>query len=380
MRRIVALALAVVLIFVGMSSASAESVTSFSEKISSMAILAAEYLESVRVPIGSSCTALGFSSEVFMNMTVGTPFVVHRFTEEGEIISDDIYMCPLIYNGDIVGQIEIYYDPISLTYCYSMGTAYAEPLDDLVQTSVLSNGDNLVFGNMGDKFFATDGQSVFVLFDAPIEDECIELSQIEQQCKNIKLKASKNSTSVKSITSSQVVTATQVNTQQTRGTNGLLAVPHVAQNGGICGVAAWASVLNFRFNTTYTTYTLTNAMTDSGYRNGSTGIPNMSDYKNFANDVYNAGCVTTASPPSFSRVEAAIDAGKPIMGAWYSGTGSSKVCHAILIVGYLEKSDGYLYYIKNPWYVTTSVISVSSSSNVVCVDGTYTWTLSTVVY
>lgn len=45
-----------------------------------------------------------------------------------------------------------------------------------------------------------------------------------------------------------------------------LPVPHVAQTG-VCGVAAWAAVLNYRFGTSYTNATLATAMADD-YSNG----------------------------------------------------------------------------------------------------------------
>lgn len=116
------------------------------------------------------------------------------------------------------------------------------------------------------------------------------------------------------------------------------------------------------------------------YSNGTGGIPNMDDYRDYANDVHDAGCVR-ANSLSFSTMKSSINNGKPIMGSWYSGSGTDKTWHAIIITGYVQNStSNYTYVLKNPWYDYTQTITVTSASSVVYADAGYTWNLSQSVY
>ncbi|WP_300714796.1 hypothetical protein [uncultured Acetatifactor sp.] len=108
----------------------------------------------------------------------------------------------------------------------------------------------------------------------------------------------------------------------------------------------------------------------------------MKDYRDFANDKYNAGCVYVV-PPSLLSVKTIISNNKPIMGYWESGTGSDFKTHAILITGYSYKgtvpAEDY-YIVRNPWYTYAQWIGVTDSSSVVYVNGSRTWKLKSVVY
>lgn len=385
MRRFLALLLTLVMIFACTNSVSAAPTNDSSESVSSLSAsariagLAAEYLMRIRPKVGTSCTSLGFSTEAFLNMSVGTPFVVHRFNESGEVISDDVYMCPLVYENEVVGQLEIYYDPVAAGYCYALGTAYAEPLNNLMEVAACKRNDSFVFGSIGGKFFATDGTRVEILFDASITEQSVDVSQIEGLCKIVRSNADKNSIKINDIKIPQAETSQRDTITPIPGSQRLLAVPHVAQNGGVCGIAAWAAVLNYRFNTAYNTATLTSIMENGGYMDDD-GLPTMSHYRDYANYRHNAGCVVGYSPPSFTTVEAVIDANKPIMGSWYTGTGSSKRYHAVIIVGYIENIFSYTYYVKNPVYTNTQMISVASSHEVLYVYDGSTWRLNQIVY
>ena len=106
----------------------------------------------------------------------------------------------------------------------------------------------------------------------------------------------------------------------------------------------------------------------------------MDDYRDYANDVHDAGCVR-ANSLSFSTMKSSINNGKPIMGSWYSGSGTDKTWHAIIITGYVQNStSNYTYVLKNPWYDYTQTITVTSASSVVYADAGYTWNLSQSVY
>lgn len=349
----------------------------------SISTLAAQHLKNMKVQLDTSCETLGFSYTTFMNMSTGTPFTVYTFDTDGNVVSDDVYLCPLIYSNQIVGTIGIYYDTLSSSYCYSISTSHAAQFNELMYTTRLNRSSGVVIGHIGDKLFATDGTNVLVLFDEPGDDSnSVNISHIKEICGIVKSNAISNYLPITSIAGNEEANIQREEINPVRSLPNPLPVPHVEQvDGGVCGIAAWAAVLNYRFGTSYTNSSLDTAMNSGGYNNGDSGIPIMTDYRDFANDEYNAGCVFSSSPLSFSGVSTAINAGKPIMGAWYSGSGSRKIYHAIIITGYQRiSSSNYTYHLKNPWYENTVAITVTSSSSVVYPDYNYTWQLSQVVY
>ena len=349
-------------------------------------ILAANHLASMKNQIFDTCETLGFDKNVFLNMCVGTPFTVYSFDSNGNILSDDVHMCPLLYLGDVVGTIGVYYDAESSSYCYSLGTTYALELNELFHSKKMDKRSGLVIGHLADKLFATDGRNTTILFDEPSNGRAsVDVNEICDVCKAIRSSVSENS--FESFFSVSVSPTAEINANTSSSSllsvqaPNPLPIPPVYQGPGICGVAAWASVLNYRFGTRYDTPGLTSLMQRGNYTNGTDGKPCMTDYRDYANDKHNAGCTYLSSPPSFSKVTSAIGSNRPIMGCWCSGTGSDKDYHAIVITGYIKNSrTNYTYYVKNPWYDSATTITVTSASNVVYVDGSYTWKLLNVVY
>lgn len=392
MKKLVSLIMSIAMIFsIGTSPALAVGINDNADiKISAncsddIACLAAQHLQTMKEQIGDSCAAIGFTPDVFYNMTAAAPFTVYTFDEVGRIITDDVYMSPLVYADKIVGTIGIYYDSETGSYHYSLGTTYAAELNELFCSTDLDANSGLVIGRLGDKLFATDGAGASILFENPIDSTRpapINETKIEDICAAVKANAAQQYATITAIGGAErenPATFASNEIQPRLGPNPI-PIPHVKQTG-VCGIAAWASVLNYRFDTSYTNATLATKMINGGYNNGDGGNPNMTDYKNFANDTHSAGCVYISSPPSFSTVTSAIGAIKPIMGCWSSGTGSNKEYHAIVITGYKKNSStNYTYYVKNPWYEDATTITVTSSSNVVYVDGSYTWKLLDSVY
>lgn len=148
---------------------------------------AEEFLQSMQQSVGENCEALGFTAEVFQNMTAGEPFAVYAFDLTGAVISADTYMCPLICGEQVVGQIGIAYDPSAGIYNCSLGTNYAEGLHEMLYTQVLNKNLGIVVGQMGDKLFATDGEKVLILFDQPGDlEEPVDTETIESLCGIVK--------------------------------------------------------------------------------------------------------------------------------------------------------------------------------------------------
>lgn len=356
--------------------------TTCSEDIS---FLVSQHLRTLQKQIGSSCTSIGFDPIVFMNMTASSPFTVYTFDKHGEVISDDVYMSLLMYSGEVVGTIGVYYDSASDSYQYSLGTNYADEMNSLLKETALEVSEGIIIGRLGDKLFATDGSKAEILFEYPMLVGGAALAKevcVDDLCSIIKKNAV--ATFCELTVDNDVGVARDRcmanEAAQPRLTPNPIPILHVNQTG-LCGAAAWASVLNYRFSTNYTNYSLEMSMLNGGYANGTDGDPCMTDYRDYANDQHNAGCVYISSPPSFSTVITAIGSVKPIMGSWYSGSGSDKVYHAIVITGYVCNSwNSYTYYVKNPWYQNATTITISSSSNVVYVDGPYTWNLLDSVY
>lgn len=350
--------------------------------------LAAQHLRSMQEQLGADCVAIGFQPDVFMNMTAMTPFTVYTFDENGKIVSNDTYMSLLIYSSRVVGTIGIGYDE-SGNYCYSLGTNYAEEMNTLLHSTDLTVNEGIVVGRFGDKLFATDGIRVKILLETPMNLQgkaSCEKVQISDICGEAKKNAGESFCEIVAIDDAAAVKNETYKAEEQQPTRlakdppNPMPIPHIEQTG-VCGAAAWAAVLNYRLKTNYDNDSLETAMHNGGYANGTGGNPKMTDYRDYANDVHDAGCVHISSPPSFSKLTKAIDAGRPIMGCWGSGSGSDKSYHAVVITGYIKNSaNNYTYYVKNPWHPNATTITVTSSSSVVYPDANYTWTLLDSVY
>lgn len=316
--------------------------------------VASDYLDSIKKQFKSDSSVLGISKEELSGSMLGDSFTIQVCDELGrDISSPESVSFPVIYDDRIIGILELFYDANSAKYGYTFGKAYADELNSLKDNKSINAESELFVRYSADKLIVTDGTNEALIREFkiehtdPVDSDCYQNEEVYP---------------VRSMSSY----------------SNPLPVPHVAQTG-VCGIAAWAAVLNFRFGTSYTNASLATAMS-SGYCHGTSGNPNMTDYKNFANDMFYAGCTVGYNPPSFSTVKSCIDSGKPIMGSWYSGSGSSKVYHAIIITGYVANIFNYTYTVKNPWYNYTQTIYVPDSNNVVYVNGGVYWYLQQTVY
>lgn len=354
-----------------------------SEEISA---LAAQYLANMKVQAGSLCVALGYTQEEFYGMSAGTPFTVYGFDETGKVCSDDYYMCPLIYNGEIIGLISMVYDETVQEYTYKLSKNHAAELNALLDSDTLNAASGLVIGSMGDKLFATDGTDVSILFDAPDEGVTISADAIRNVCNTAKISSGKNYAQVMKVT--EFTTPITALNQERSGTlpNALDVVP-VLQDNGICGVASWATVLNYRFRTSYTEASLRQAMLELGTWNDPLySSPTMTNYRDYANRVHDAGCVFINATPSISVVSSAIGSYKPVMGCWDATSPTrGDLEHSVLIVGYTRNSPnpGYTYCVLNPWYDYTELTSFLDPNNVTYTTKsgeTLIWHLTSAVY
>lgn len=317
--------------------------------------IASEYLDSIKAQFISDPLVLGITKEELSGAVLGDSFTVQVYDDYGkDVSSDQTASYPVIYDNNIIGILELFYDSKNDQYGYTFGKAYADELNSLKRNKAFSDDAELCVIFSENKLIATDGKNKALIrefnvdYSDPTESDCYQNE------------------------------AESFAIQRTSYYSNPLPVPHVAQTG-VCGIAAWAAVLNFRFGTTYTNNSLATAMS-SGYCHGTSGNPNMTDYKNFANDMFSAGCTVGYNPPSFTTVKNCINNGKPIMGSWYSGSGSSKVYHAIIITGYVENIFNYTYTVKNPWYNYTQTIYVPDSTNVVYANAGVYWYLHQTVY
>ena len=344
-------------------------------------MLAAEHLSTMKLQFAANPSALGFGADELSCALLGNAFTLYVFDTSGRIVSDDTLAYPVIYNDEIIAVLEVYYDNTTDAYYYTFGKAYAENLNELRYESDVNTNANLIIGRVADKLFITDGSNVDVIYEMPVDQiASVSSVDIESVCDVLaqNVRASFSAINEVNTQSDQVMPESSQASVTPRSMPNPLPVPHVAQTG-VCGVAAWAAVLNYRFGTSYTNATLATAMADD-YSNGTGGIPNMDDYRDYANDVHDAGCVR-ANSLSFSTMKSSINNGKPIMGSWYSGSGTDKTWHAIIITGYVQNStSNYTYVLKNPWYDYTQTITVTSASSVVYADAGYTWNLSQSVY
>jgi len=317
--------------------------------------IASDYLDTIKEQFKSDSLILGISKEELTGAKLGDSFTIQVYDDLGkDVSSDQTVSYPVIYNNKIIGILELFYDSKTDQYGYTFGKSYADELNSLKGNNTFSDDSELSVVFFENKLIATDGTNKALIkeFDVDFEDPTGSAC-CQSEADNFAIRS----------------TSSYLNP---------LPVPHVAQTG-VCGIAAWAAVLNFRYGTTYTNNSLATAMS-YGYCHGTDGIPNMTDYKNFANDMFNAGCTVGYNPPSFTTVKNCINNGKPIMGSWYSGSGSSKVYHAIIITGYVENIFNFTYTVKNPWYNYTQTIYVPDSSNVVYVNAGVYWYLLQTVY
>ena len=259
-------------------------------------MLAAEHLSTMKLQFAANPSALGFGADELSCALLGNAFTLYVFDTSGRIVSDDTLAYPVIYNDEIIAVLEVYYDNTTDAYYYTFGKAYAENLNELRYESDVNTNANLIIGRVADKLFITDGSNVDVIYEMPVDQiASVSSVDIESVCDVLaqNVRASFSAINEVNTQSDQVMPESSQASVTPRSMPNPLPVPHVAQTG-VCGVAAWAAVLNYRFGTSYTNATLATAMADD-YSNGTGGIPNMDDYRDYANDVHDAGCVRANS-------------------------------------------------------------------------------------
>lgn len=392
-KNLLSMILATVMVFSMSATAMAAPIESYDLRVASEATitnvdnLASIHLSSMKSQFASNPSLIGFSSSELSDSSLGNAFTLYVFNENGQVISDDTQVYPVIYANQIVGILEVYCDSITSEYAYTFGKSYAEKLNNLRYVSNIDTSNNLIIGRIANKLFITDSNEVDIILDKTVDSTAtISIANLKNICTNLHQNVSSDYTT---ISESAIHSTTLQSKISARALPNPLPVPHVAQTG-VCGVAAWAAVLNYRFNEDYNNATLAEAMA-ADYTNGTNGIPHMGDYRDYANDIHDAGCTLAYSPLSFTKMKSSINGGRPIMGSWYSesgsnkswhsGSGSDKSWHAIIITGYVENSSSnYTYVVKNPWHKDTQTITVTSSNSVVYPDSGYTWKLSQCVY
>ena len=155
-------------------------------EMNAVLIHADQYLEEARMQLVSSCNILGFDRETFLNMTVGKPIRIYTFDGFGDVLSDDVYSCPLFYQDNIVGIIGVYYDLADQQYHYSLGKMYADKLNEIWHSDTLSYSEGFIIGQLYDKLFITDGKEVEVIFDEEGEHtRSISVEELKELCPHI---------------------------------------------------------------------------------------------------------------------------------------------------------------------------------------------------
>lgn len=247
MKKLVSVLLAAIMsLSLAVSSLAVTNESAQPDDLETLTSLAEQYLDESKLEMGVTCSSMGFDPNEFCNASLGLPYVTYRFDSQGAVLSDDIYSFPMIYGNEIIGTICICYNEESECYNYSLGADCAEELNGL-RNSGLDTSNGLLIGNIGGKRFATDGVNAQLLLDMRLEvSEPVSMEQIQEICDELfqnpdveyllYLPSDEDS--------SQPPFATF---NETRAFTNPLPVPHVKQTG-VCGVAAWAAVLNFRFD------------------------------------------------------------------------------------------------------------------------------------
>jgi hypothetical protein len=352
------------------------SVESYSSDVLSLAI---QHLEESKINLADNPTAIGFTAAELSGMEIGNPFTIYVFDTGTKLVSSDNIVFPLIYNKNIIGVMEVSYDTASGGYSFTVGKAYGDELNSL--RGQYDTDESIVICSTRDKLLATNGEETTILIDRAFEDSFpISEEQINSSASDIVEESSSNYSDITTpISETSLAISDGMQMEAARAFTNPLEVPHVEQTG-VCGIAAWAAVLNFRFDESYTNDSLATAMIDAGYISTADDLPTLVDYKKFTNETYSGAKVVTARCPSFTTLVKTINAGKPIMGSWNSGSGSSKLVHAIIIRGFKKYTSSYTYFLKNPWYSYGQSTTVKDANSVTYSNEGVTWTLTDTVY
>jgi hypothetical protein len=349
--------------------------------------IAAKHFASLKETLWENSNALGFTHAEVLSLQIGTPFSIYSFDEEMTLISNkqtNVLIFPILSLNKIDAIMEVSYDFASEEYNYTFGRKYAEELDSLRYSHVFADNSDLIIGHIRGKLFATDGTKVSIFLDKDYDQKQNNSTVIHQSAPLFK-------SQVNAITAKSYMDVTKLISGEeqvpliakpgsfaspSRAYPNPLPLTHVPQVN-ICGLAAWASVYNYRFSHNFTETSLGNDMTSTGYWNG-IGVPSMTSYRDYTNYKKSAGVLYNSAVISFSTTKSAIDAGKPIMGNWWSNE-TTKRWHAITINGYSTFNAQDHYYVRNPWFSYQEVITFASTPVTYLNNGT-TWTLSDSIY
>jgi len=330
----------------------------------------------------------GFTFSQVANMQLGTPFSIYVFDDSRIQIDMDVLVFPIVYNGNIIGVLETMYDESLGERFFTFGRSYADELNAL-QQGRYANMDFIVV-NYGDILFASNGENVVVICDRRLEDSEDQLrrdvseSEMNYLAFSVASRAQLEFADVAQLAavsfSNEMLYTSFISESSVamRASNfRLLPVRHVPQTGG-CGVAAWAAVLNFRFqHANYTGDSLARAMFMEGFIHNINTLPNMAQFRDYANHFHLANTVLAFSPLNITQVRSTIDSWRPIMGNWTQPRGSSS--HAINIIGYeaVQGASFTFYFVLNPWHTTphpqSVIVNHSNPTHVVHLDGGVYW-------
>ena len=341
---------------------------------------ALQHVNSMKETLIHTPEIFGFTAQELSDMLVGNPFSILVYDDGVGFTSTNSFVFPLLFQGRIIGVLEVSFDVSSDHYCFSFGKAFGNELNELINLSTYDNSNGLYIIRIDEWLLATDGEKSTILLDnGYFVYERMRENKINSLISNFVSKENLNfvevTTAIGGITyDSGALESEYYDTPTTRAYPNPLPVPHVAQTG-VCGVAAWAAVLNCRFNKSYSNGSLAAALKNGGYINLPTDTPSMEAYRNYANDKYSAGCSITNGVLNVNTLKNYITTGKPIMGNWQTSRNGTKVNHAIIITGYMQNTSMLIYYLKNPWYTYSQSISVPNTNSVVYVNAGETWTL-----
>lgn len=328
---------------------------------------------------------MGFTMQELAHMQLGNPFTIYVFNEDFSLMASNVLVFPLLYQNNIIGIMESVYDTVSGNWVFTFGKSFADELNQLRYVD-FPNRD-FVIGRVGDVLFASNGESASVILDREVERyegatrqrDVVTYAMMNDMASSFLLNFADVTTSIGGdILDIDVSGQMMVIPLQSQNP---LPVVHVPQTPtGICGVAAWAAVLNFRFGTRYNNESLTVWMRHYGF---TAVLPSMTDYRDYANRRYSAGVVYWARVPSINEVRGAIWSRRPMMGNW--SIDGRKDTHAVNIIGYElpPVANLTIYLVLNPWppgFVQSVTVHNNSAHSVVFVDGGLTMRLIEVIF
>jgi len=326
----------------------------------------------------------GFTSSELANMQLGAPFSIYVFGENRVLSDEEVLVFPLLYNNNIIGILETFYDEALNQWFFTFGRSYADELNALQQSSYTNR--DFVIGRIGDILFASNGEDATVIFNRELEDQlCITVSEMNYLISSVEARAYLDFADITVPITEEVLKISDISeSAEIMSANNfrLLSVRHVPQTG-VCGVAAWAAILNFRFPTSanYTNASLARAMYNAGFR---AATPSMTNYRDYSNLIYNANAVWNSSPLNITQVRNLIDLNRPMMGSWGRTVNGELSLHAVNIIGYevVSSANMTFYFVRNPWHTHIQSLTVNHSSptHVVYIDGSFVWTLRQTVH